>query len=115
MRKSEFASDECPLISIVLPTRNRASYLAGCIDSCLNQTYSNLELVIVNDGSTDDTATILSEYEKKDKRIRVFHEFCGSLPAVLNYGFRWTWGDYLTWMCDDDFYEPDTTWILKKK
>jgi glycosyltransferase involved in cell wall biosynthesis len=106
---------ESGLISIVLPTRNRAAYLPGCIDSCLNQTYANLELVIVNDGSTDETANILADYERRDQRVRTYHQYCGSLPAVLNYGFRWTRGEYLTWMCDDDLYEADAMEIMLRE
>jgi glycosyltransferase involved in cell wall biosynthesis len=86
-------------------------YLADCIDSCLNQSYKNIELIIV-DESTDLSDDILAAYERKDARVRVFREKCGNLPAALNYGFRWTKGDYLTWMCDDDIYEPDAMEVM---
>ncbi|MFC1488297.1 glycosyltransferase family 2 protein [Thermodesulfobacteriota bacterium] len=100
-----------PLVSIVLPTRNRASMIEECIKSCLNQTYRNIELIVV-DESTDETPQILERLAINDKRIQVYQEACGNLPAALNYGFRWTRGDFLTWMCDDDIYEPDAIEIM---
>ncbi|MCX6718067.1 MAG: glycosyltransferase [Candidatus Staskawiczbacteria bacterium] len=91
------------LVSIVLPTCNGSRYLKQSIDSCLNQTYKNLELIIVDDGSSDNTADIIKSYS--DRRIRYFkHEKNLGLPAALNTGFAKSAGEYLTWTSDDNFY-----------
>ena len=95
-----------PLVSIVMPSRNHARYVEEGLRSCLNQTYRNLEVVVV-DESTDETPAILRRLQEEDPRVRVYYEKCGSLPAALNYGFRWTQGDFLTWAADDDLYEPE--------
>ncbi len=95
-----------PNISIVLPTYNGSRYLREAIDSCLNQTYKNIELIIVDDCSTDDTAEIVHGY--RDARIRyVKHEKNMGLPRALNTGFAHAKGDYLTWTSDDNLYLPE--------
>jgi glycosyltransferase involved in cell wall biosynthesis len=96
-----------PLISIVLPTYNGERYLSRSIESCLNQTYRNWELIIVDDASTDGTALIAEKYVGIDQRIRVFrHSINRKLPGALNTGFAHAKGEYLTWTSDDNFYEP---------
>jgi glycosyltransferase involved in cell wall biosynthesis len=93
-----------PKVSIVLPTYNGVKYIRQSIDSCLNQTYKNIELIIVDDGSTDDTPEIIKSY--KDKRIIYLrHKKNRGLPNALNTGFENTTGDYLTWTSDDNFYD----------
>ena len=90
-------------VSIVLPTYNGAQYLRQSIDSCLNQTYKNIELIVVDDGSTDRTPQIIKSY--KDKRIKyIRHEKNKGLPQALNTGFANTTGSYLTWTSDDNSY-----------
>jgi glycosyltransferase involved in cell wall biosynthesis len=97
-----------PLVSIVLPTHNGKRYLKEAIDSCLKQTYAFLELIIVDDGSTDGTPAIISSYAARDHRVRyVRHEANRKLPAALNTGFAEARGDYLTWTSDDNLYLPD--------
>lgn len=96
-----------PLISIVLPTRNRAHLLPGSIDSCLGQTYDNWELIIVNDASTDDTEAVAQAYCAKDARIRyVVSDGKHRLPGALNRGFESASGDLYTWTSDDNYFEP---------
>ncbi len=96
-----------PLISIILPTYNGARYLRQSIDSCLAQTITDFELIIVNDCSTDETPTIIGEYVRKDSRVRVIHnEFNKKLPLSLNTGFEQARGVYHTWTSDDNFYDP---------
>ena len=91
-------------VSIVLPTYNGVKYIRQSIDSCLNQTYRNIELIIVDDGSTDDTPEIIRSY--KDKRmVYLKHKKNRGLPKALNTGFENTTGDYLTWTSDDNFYD----------
>lgn len=90
-------------VSIVLPTYNGAKYIRQSIDSCLNQTYKNIELIIVDDGSTDKTSEIIKSYN--DNRIKyIKHEKNIGLPYALNTGFANATGDYLTWISDDNYY-----------
>lgn len=92
------------LVSIVLPTYNGSAYLRESIESCLNQTYENLELIVVNDCSTDDTETIVKSF--KDKRLR-YHENTVNqkLPKSLNIGFELALGEYYTWTSDDNLFD----------
>jgi glycosyltransferase involved in cell wall biosynthesis len=90
-------------VSIVLPTYNGSRYLRQAIDSCMKQTYQNIELIIVDDGSTDKTPEIIQSY--KDKRIKyIKHEKNRGLPDTLNTGFNHATGAYLTWTSDDNIY-----------
>ena len=102
---------EQPLVSIVLPTRNHGRYVEEGIRSCLHQNYRNIEVIVV-DESTDETPAILRRVQNEDQRVQVYYEKCGSLPAALNYGFRYAKGDLLTWMCDDDVYEPEAIFLM---
>jgi glycosyltransferase involved in cell wall biosynthesis len=99
-------SDEKPkLISIVLPVYNGARFLRQSIDSCLQQTYRNIELVVVDDGSVDDSVDIVKSYD--DDRIKLIrHQTNRKLPAALNTGFEHTSGVYLTWTSHDNYYAP---------
>lgn len=86
-----------------MPTYNGAKYIRQSIDSCLNQTYKNIELIIIDDGSTDATSRIVKSY--KDIRIiYIKHKKNKGLPAALNTGFAKATGEYLTWISDDNFY-----------
>lgn len=98
-----------PLISIVLPVHNGSKYLKQAIESCLNQTYKNLELIVVDDGSTDDSLLIASGFKAKDNRVRVIANSENlTLPASLNIGHRQAQGDFITWTSDDNMYQKDT-------
>ncbi len=96
------------LISIVLPIYNGEKYMRQSIDSVLDQTYKNWELLIIDDGSTDNTAAIAQEYVQKDSRIQ-YHKNPQNLrlPRTLNRGFSLAKGDYLTWTSDDNYYYPE--------
>lgn len=97
-----------PLISIILPTHNGQRYVEKSIESCLNQTYQNIELIIVDDASTDDTPKIIREYATSDSRIRVLTNRANrKLPASLNMGHRASMGEFITWTSDDNFYHKD--------
>ncbi|MGN0334583.1 MAG: glycosyltransferase family 2 protein [Lachnospiraceae bacterium] len=98
---------EKPLVSVVLPVYNGERYLESSIESCLNQTYRNLELLILDDGSTDRSAEIAKHYEKLDSRVH-YHKNPQNLklPRTLNRGFALAAGDYLTWTSDDNYYRP---------
>ncbi|OHB63073.1 MAG: hypothetical protein A2Y76_04955 [Planctomycetes bacterium RBG_13_60_9] len=95
-----------PKVSIVLPTYNGAKYIQQSLDSCLNQTYSNTELIVVDDGSSDETPQIVQSC--KDRRIRYLrHPTNKGLPRALNTGFNEATGDYLTWTSDDNLFLRD--------
>lgn len=92
-----------PKVSIVLPCYNGASLLSEALDSCINQTFKDWELIIINDCSTDNTLEIAESYAKKDSRISVYtNEKNSKLPASLNNGFRKATGEYWTWTSDDN-------------
>jgi glycosyltransferase involved in cell wall biosynthesis len=102
-----------PLISIVLPTYNGARYLKRSVDSCLEQTFWDFELIIVDDCSTDNTGAIADGYAKADPRIRVIHNgFNKKLPLSLNMGFEQARGAYHTWTSDDNYYAPAALEVL---
>ena len=101
------------LISIVLPTYNGSKCIKNSIESVLNQTYTNFELIIVNDASTDNTLDIINDYAKKDNRIKIINNDVNKkLPASLNVGFREAKGEYLTWTSDDNKYHKDALYIM---
>jgi len=93
-------------VSIILPTHNGAKYIRQSIESCLTQTYGNLELIIVDDASNDETPGIIRSY--KDPRLKLItHVVNKKLPASLNAGFAASAGEYLTWASDDNYYAPN--------
>ncbi len=94
------------LVSIVIPVYNGANYLGEAIDSALAQTYKNIEIIVVNDGSTDDGATEKVALSYGDK-IRYFHKENGGVSSALNLGIREMKGEYLSWLSHDDLYTPD--------
>jgi len=94
-----------PLISIIIPTFNRAHLISETLDSILAQTYQNWECIIVDDGSTDNTVEVINEYVKKDSRFQLHHRPIDRLPggnASRNYGFELSKGDFINWFDDDD-------------
>lgn len=96
------------LVSVVLPVYNGEKYLALAIESVLNQTYQNIELILVNDCSTDSSESIMLSYQEKDSRVvYVKNEVNSKLPASLNNGFSKARGVYYTWTSDDNLYHPD--------
>lgn len=100
-------------ISIVLPVYNGAEYLAESIESIINQTYTNWELIIVNDCSIDDSLIIASDYASKDDRIKLLSNKENlKLPKTLNVGFEHASGTYFTWTSDDNKYKPDALRIM---
>ena len=94
-------------VSIILPVYNGEKRVSRAIDSILNQTYSNFELIVVNDCSTDNTKAVLEEYVERDSRIKVIDNIENlKLPNSLNRGFEEAKGDYFTWTSDDNVYKP---------
>lgn len=96
----------CPKVSIVIPVYNGANYLREAVDSALAQTYKNIEIIVVNDGSTDqgETESIALSY---GDRIRYFRKENGGVSSALNYGISQMTGDYFSWLSHDDVYGPD--------
>lgn len=102
-------------VSVVLPTYNGEKYLAQSIESVLSQTYENLELIIVDDCSTDGTPGIIRRFAEKDSRIQVIRNAENQkLPRSLNIGFRQAAGDLLTWTSDDNFYEGNAIEVMAR-
>jgi glycosyltransferase involved in cell wall biosynthesis len=96
-----------PLVSIVLPTYNGSRYLTESMQSCLDQTHLDWELIVVDDASSDASPSIIAAFEAQDTRIHsIRHETNKRLPAALNTGFAAARGEYLTWTSDDNRYLP---------
>ena len=91
------------LVSIIVPVYNVENYIKRCLDSIIHQTYRNIEIIIVDDGSTDSSATICDEYGKKDGRVIVIHKVNGGLSEARNVGIETAGGDYLSFVDSDDF------------
>lgn len=91
-----------PLISVIIPVYNVEKYLKRCMDSVLNQTYTNLDIVLVDDGSTDKSGDLCDEYQQIDSRVRVIHKKNGGLSDARNIGIENARGEYLTFVDSDD-------------
>ena len=98
---------ENQLISIIVPIYNVEKYLKQCIESIISQTYRNIEIILVDDGSPDNCGKICDEYSQKDKRIIVLHKENGGLSDARNKGIDIAKGDYLTFVDSDDFVNID--------
>ena len=91
-------------ISIIVPVYNTDKYLCECLDSILAQTFSNFELMLINDGSTDSSSVICNEYALKDSRVRVFHKDNGGVSSARNLGLDNAKGKYVMFMDADDYW-----------
>lgn len=100
------------MISIIIPVYNVASYLPKCIDSVLTQSCTDFEAIFVNDGSTDDSLSILEEYSSLDLRIKVVSQENGGLSAARNTGLNLAQGDYVFFLDSDDWIEQNALEIL---
>ncbi len=98
-----------PQISIIVPVYNTEKYLHRCIDSILAQTFTNFELLLIDDGSKDSSGAICDEYANKDIRIRVFHKPNGGVSSARNMGIENTEGDWITFVDSDDCV--DEKWL----
>lgn len=94
-------------VSIVVPIYKVEKYLYRCVDSILNQTYINLEIILVDDGSPDNCGDIAENYAKKDHRVKVLHKENGGLSDARNYGMKFVRGDYTLFVDSDDWLEPN--------
>ncbi len=93
-------------ISVIVPVYNVARYLPECIDSILDQDYKDLEVILIDDGSTDLSGTICDQYAQKDLRVTVIHQKNGGAAAAKNAGLRAARGEYLSFVDSDDVLEP---------
>ena len=97
---------DTPLISVIVPIYNVAEYLPRCLDSICNQTYRNLEIILVDDGSTDNSLEICKEYAAKDQRIIVIHQKNKGVSAARNLGLDKMTGVFFTFVDSDDWIVP---------
>lgn len=95
-------------ISIIVPIYNVEKYLKKCVESLINQTYKNIEIILVDDESPDNCPILCEEYKKKDKRIKVIHKKNGGLSDARNKGLEETTGEYVLFVDSDDYIELDT-------
>ncbi|HFI0654920.1 TPA: glycosyltransferase family 2 protein, partial [Streptococcus suis] len=95
------------LVSIIVPIYNVEKFLPRCIESICNQTYENIEILLINDGSTDGSEQICMDFMKRDSRIRYFLKENGGLSDARNYGIERACGKYLAFIDSDDFVESD--------
>ena len=97
-----------PLVSIIIPVYNVESYLRECVDSVIRQTYVNLEIILVDDGSTDSSGSVCDEYAHRDQRARVIHKQNGGISSARNAGFDASHGEYVFFLDSDDYIAADT-------
>ncbi len=104
-----------PLVSIIVPVYNIENYVRRCLDSLLRQKYKNIEIVVVDDGSTDASGEICDNYAKDDARIKVWHKKNGGLSSARNYGIRKARGDYVCLVDGDDYVKEDFVWLMAER
>lgn len=110
--RAEQNTEKNDLISVVVPVYQVEQYLKRCVDSILAQTYENLEILLVDDGSTDSSPAICDAYEKKDARVRVIHQENQGLSGARNTGIAAAKGAYISLVDSDDFLAPDFIQVL---
>lgn len=104
-----------PIISIIVPVFNVEPYLRKCVDSLISQTFVDIEIILVDDGSTDNSANICDEYSLKDKRIKVIHKKNGGLSDARNAGLEICKGEYIGFVDGDDYVSENMYQILYDK
>jgi len=97
---------ETPLVSVVVPTYNRAYCLQRCIDSVLGQSYRNVEVIVIDDGSTDDTRELIDHHYGQNHRIRYVYQNNSGVTAARNHGLRLSQGEYVALLDSDDMWKP---------
>ena len=103
------------LVSIIVPVYKVEKYLNRCIDSILNQTYINLEIILVDDGSPDNCGKICEEYAQKDNRVIVIHKENGGLSDARNKGLNIARGEFVSFIDSDDFIDKSMIEVLVKQ
>ena len=95
------------LVSVIVPVYNVENYLRKCLDSVINQSYGNLEILLIDDGSTDTSGELCEEYAEKDSRVKIFHKENGGLSSARNMGLDYALGKYITFVDSDDYLAED--------
>ncbi len=95
-------------ISVIIPIYNTEKYLERCLDSAINQTFKDIEIILINDGSIDNSYKICQKYQKKDSRIRLFNQENRGQGFARNFGIIQSKSDFIFFLDSDDFIEPDT-------
>lgn len=103
------------LVSVIVPVYNTSKYLPQCLDSIMNQTVSNFEVICVNDGSTDNSLDILQNYAEKDSRIKVYSKENGGISSVRNFGISKMNGNLVCFLDSDDYIHPQFLEIMLKE
>ena len=103
------------LISVIVPVYNAEKYISKCIDSILSQTFKDFELILINDGSTDNSDLICDKYASIDNRVKVFHKKNGGAGSARNLGIQKASGDWVMFVDSDDWIEPECLDICSKK
>ncbi len=103
------------LVSVIVPVYNVEAYLGRCVDSILNQTYRNLDVILVDDGARDRSGIICDDYAARDSRVRVIHKENGGLSSARNAGIDAARGDWLEFVDSDDWIEPDAVESLLRE
>mgnify|MGYP000311386848 CR=1 FL=1 len=98
-----------PLVSIILPVYNAQSHLARCLSSICAQTYQNLEIIVLNDGSKDQSLPVCEEFRKKDSRIILVDKANSGVSDTRNLGLKLATGEYIQFVDSDDYIDPDYT------
>ena len=96
-----------PKISVIVPVYNVEQYLPQCLDSIINQTFKDIEIICINDGSTDNSGKILEQYAQKDDRIKVIHQENKGISMVRNIGVEATTGEWISFIDSDDYIDKD--------
>ena len=94
--------------SIIVPAYNEAQYIEECVESVLNQDYDNFEVIVVDDGATDETPQIIDSLAQKSKKVKVIHQKNGGLSAARNSGIEAASGDYILFLDGDDFWSDNS-------
>ena len=95
------------LLSVIIPVYNVEKYLDKCVQSVVDQTYSDLEIILVDDGSTDSSGMLCDNWKEKDRRISVIHKNNGGLSSARNTGIAAAKGDFISFIDSDDFIESE--------
>ena len=102
------------LVSIIVPVYNTGEYLAPCIESLTSQTYSNLEIILVDDGSTDGSGAVCDEFARRDDRVKVIHQKNAGVSAARNAGLEIARGEYIAFVDSDDWVSPRYLELLRQ-
>ncbi len=100
------------MVSVIIPAYNMEKYIGRCLSSVIAQTYSDLEIIVVDDGSSDNTYDIAKEYSEKDKRVFIYHKENGGVSSARNFGIEKATGEYIFFFDPDDLLEKDCIEVL---